>query len=119
MIWIPLAAVPVAVTWLKAYKLGKQVDEEIAKMEESEAEFDSHRAEFDVVRATAREMSKSIAEVEQALKKTLRTAFVGVIEDVYRVASLAKALAELLDLKTLPDTNDEEDAGMAAPVLPN
>ena len=118
IVWVPLAAVPIVVTWAKAQKVHNQVEEEIAKIKQSEAEIGKHKAELNAVLARAREISESIHEVEQALKEILRTASVDVIEDVYRVASLANALAELLDLKTFPFTAEENDlggAGIGAP----
>ena len=105
----PLAAVPVVVAWVKAYRLGKRVDDEIAKMDVSEAEIGRHMAKLDAVLARVREMSESIYEVEQALKDILRLASIDVIEDVYRMAGAAKALAELLDLNMLPHTDEERD----------
>ena len=107
----PLAAVPVVVAWVKAYRLGKRVDEEIAKMDVSEAEVGSHMAKLDALLARVREISESINNVEQALKDVLRSASTDLIEDVYRVAGAAKALAELLDVKMLPCMDDEKDLG--------
>ncbi len=119
IVWVPLAAVPIVVTWAKAKKVRKQVEDEIAKMKQSEAEIDRHKSELNAVLERVREMSEAIHEVEQALKETLRTASIDVIQDVYRVASLAKALAELLDLKTLPYTDDGDDLGTAGAGLSN
>ena len=118
IVFAPLAAVPVVVAWVKAYRLGKRVNEEIAKMDVSEAEIGRHMAKLDAVLARVREMSESIHEVEQAVKDILRLASINVIEDVYRVAGAAKALAELLDLKMLPYTDDGKDLGTAGTGVP-
>ena len=118
IVWVPLAAVPVVVTWAKAKKVHKQVEDEFAKMNQSEAEIDRHKAELNAILERVREMSETIHEVEQGLIETLRTASIGAIEDVYRVANLAKALADILDLKTLPDLDHDEDPDMAVPAVP-
>ena len=118
IVWAPLAAVPIVVTWAKAKRVHKQVEEEIAKMKLSEAEIDRHTAELNAILERVHEMSRSVHEVDQALKETLRTASTNVIQDVYRVASLAKSLAELLDLKTLPGPDDDhKDSDMAVPAV--
>ena len=94
----PLAVVPAIVMGVKAQNQSKRIDEEISKMDVSEAKIGKHRAEVRAVGHRVQEMSKSVSEVEQSLKDTLGRASVDVVEDVYRVASVAKALAELLDL---------------------
>ena len=94
----PLAVVPAIVMGMKAKNQSKRIDEEIGKMDISEARIGKHRAELRAVRHRVQEMSKSVREVEQSLKDILGRASVDVVEDVYRVASVAKALAELLDL---------------------
>lgn len=113
IVFAPLAAVPVIVVWVKAYKFGRQVNDEIAKMDVSEAEIGGHKAKLDAVLARVCEMSESIHEIEQALKDILRLASIDVSEDVYRVASTAKALAELLDLKTLLSMDEGKYFGAA------
>ena len=97
----PLSIVPGIVMSAKAYRQGKRIDEEIEKMDVAEAEMSRHRAELWAVLEWKCEMSQAIREVEQALKDLLRISSTEVLEDVYRVAAVAKSLAELLDVEAL------------------
>lgn len=93
----PLAIIPPVVAWRRARRQSAEIDEAISRMREHEAEFRKHKAELTALRERAREMSEATGEVEQALKETLPLASPDNLEDVYRVAILAKALADLLD----------------------
>ena len=95
----PLAIIPPIVAWTKAIRQSNKIDEEIAKMDANEAKFGVHMAELTALRERLREKSKAISEVESALKDILRLASPDKLEDVYRVACAAKALADLLDTK--------------------
>lgn len=121
--FVPIAAIPPIVAWTTANRQRKKIDNEIAKMEEQEAKFRRSMVELTVLRERSREMSKAVSEVERALKDILRQvspnnvfqrlwraclswikhilrlASPDKLEDVYRVACAAKALADLLDTK--------------------
>ena len=95
----PLAIIPPIVAWTKAVKQSNRIDEAIAEMDANEAEFGVHMAELTALRERSREMSQAVGEVELALKDILRLASPDKLEDIYRVACAAKALADLLDTK--------------------
>ena len=94
----PVAVIPAIVIGVKAVRQGKRIDSEVARMDVSQAEMDKHGAELATVQGRVREMSKSLIEVEGALKDILESASAEALEDVYRVASVAKALVQLLDM---------------------
>ena len=87
--------------WTKAHKQRIRIDEEIAEMDVAEAKMGRHRAELQAVLERNFEMSKAIREIEQALKDLLRISSTEILEDVYRVASTAKSLSDLLDVKAM------------------
>lgn len=93
----PLAIIPPIVAWTRAIRQSNRIDEAIAEMDVHEAEFGRHKAELTAIRERAREMSEAVGNAEWALKDVLRQASPDELEDVYRVAILAKALADLLD----------------------
>ena len=106
----PLAVIPAVVLGRKALKQGNQIDEEIQKMDQSTAEIDRHRAELQALLHRTEEMSKAVDEVEGTLKTVLKSALARVIEDVHRVATAAKALAQLLDIRP-PSDNQKPASG--------
>ena len=106
----PLAVLPAAVISVKSVKQGKQISDEIEKMELSVAEMDNHRAELFVVLNRTEEMSQALKEEEMAVKTILSTASSNEIEDIYRLALAAKGLAQLMDLDVFPDLV-EPDSG--------
>ena len=114
----PIAVVPAVVSVVKAVRQGKRIESEIEKMDVSRAEMEKHGAELTAILNRVREMSKSIREVETALKNVLASASAESLEDVYRVASAAKTLAQLLDLDgaSKPDSGDAPDAGTGSPI---
>ena len=93
----PLAVIPPIVAWTRAIRQSNRIDEAIAEMVVHEAEFGKHKAELTAVLERAREMSEAVGNAEWALKDMLRRASPDNLEDVYRVAILAKALADILD----------------------
>lgn len=93
----PLAIIPPIVAWTRAIRQSNRIDEAIAEMDVHEAEFGRHKAELTAIRERAREMSEAVGNAEWALKDVLRRASPDELEDVYRVAILAKALADILD----------------------
>ena len=93
----PIAIIPPIVAWTRAIRQSNRIDEAIAEMDVHEAEFGKHKAELTAVLERAREMSEAVGNAEWALKDMLRRASPDNLEDVYRVAILAKALADLLD----------------------
>ena len=95
----PLAIIPPIVAWTRAVRQSNRIDEAIAEMNANEAEFGVHMAKLTAVRERSREKSKAVDEVEGALKDILRLASPDKLEDIYRVACAAKALADLLDTK--------------------
>ena len=96
---VPIAVIPPIVAWTKAIRQSNRIDKAIAEMDTNEAEFGVHMAELTALRERSREMSEAISEVESALKDILRLASPDKLEDIYRVACAAKALADLLDTK--------------------
>ena len=93
----PLAIIPPIVSWTRAVRQSNRIDEAIAEMDVNEAKFGVHMAKLTALRELSREMSKAISEVKRALKDILRLASPDKLEDIYRVACAAKALADLLD----------------------
>ena len=96
---VPIAVIPPIVAWTTAIRQSNKIDKAIAEMDANEAEFGVHMAELTSLRERSREMSKAVSEVDLALKDILRLASPDKLEDVYRVACAAKALADLLDTK--------------------
>lgn len=96
---VPIAIIPPIVAWTSAVRQSNRIDEAIAEMDANEAEFGVHMAKLTAVRERSREKSKAVDEVELALKDILRLASPDKLEDIYRVACAAKALADLLDTK--------------------
>ena len=107
----PLAILPAIVMSVKAYKQGVRVGNAIAEMDVSEAEMGKHKAELKAIGQRVQEESKAIHEVERNLKFLLDTASLEVLDDVYRVATAATSLAELLDLD---DGSDPAGADVSA-----
>ena len=95
----------------KALKQGNQIDEDLQKMDKSTAEMDRHRAELQALLYRTEEMSKAVGEVQGTLKTVLKSALAHVIEDVHRVATAAKALAQLLDIGPPSDTQKPASGG--------
>lgn len=117
----PLAIIPAIVSVRKALKQGKRIDCEIEELDVSRAKMDEHRAELAVILSRVREVSKALREVGTALKDILSLASAEVVEDLYRVASAAKALAQLLDIDgtSRPDSDAAPDAdGLSAAPVP-
>ena len=98
----PLALLPALVMAVKARNQSKKINEEIAKMDISEAEMRRHRAELTAVRSRTEEVSQAVSELDQALKDIIELASSDRLEDVHRVYLAAKALADLLDLDSVP-----------------
>ena len=95
----PLAIIPPIVTWTRAARQSREIDEAIADMEVHEAKFGRHRAELSAFQARVREMSEAVGNAERALKDVLQRASPDELADIHRVAILAKALADILDTK--------------------
>ena len=114
----PIAAVPMVVCVAKAVRQGRRIESEIAKMEVSKAEMEKHAAELAAVVSRVREVSKSIRQVETAVEDILASASSESLEDVYRVATVARTLAQLLDLDgaSKPDSSDAPDWEAGLPV---
>ena len=106
----PVTVIPAILLGRKALLQSNQIDEEIQKMDQSSAEMDRHQAELKALLYRTEEMSKAVDEVEGTLKTVLKSALAHVIEDVHRVATAAKVLAQLLDIGP-PSDNQKPASG--------
>ena len=105
----PLAIIPAVVSLVKVSKQGKRIDSEIKKMELSKSKMGKHNAELKAVQLRVREVSKSLREVQASLRETLASASANSIEDTYRVFTIAKHLAKLLDMNERETDNGTDD----------
>lgn len=81
---------------------------QIAQMDVAEAEMWKQIAEFDAMHARIHELQEATKRNQTALSHALAYAHPHKLEDVYTVAKLAKALAELLDINVINHSRSEE-----------
>lgn len=79
-----------------------------AQMDVAEAEMRKQIAEFDAIHAQINELQKAMNQNQTALRNALAYADPNKLEDVYMVAKLAKALAELLNINVINHSRSEE-----------
>lgn len=88
----------------KAEKVETEVEKKIAEMDVAEAKMEQQLAVVKIVLRRVDEVHKATDETDQALQSLLDRSSPANLEDSYKVARMAKALGELLDV-TFVDKN--------------
>jgi len=81
----------------KASKVEKEVERCVSEMDVAEAKMQKHLAYLQAVLWRVGEIAEAVAKVHSALRELLKCADESEMDDVYRVAKVAKRLGELLD----------------------
>ncbi|MGQ9483289.1 hypothetical protein [Chloroflexus sp.] len=79
-----------------------KVERQIAEMEVAEEEMQNRIAEYRVIQTRIEEIETTIKQLTATLSNMLATADPDREEDLFEIAKVAKALAEAIDVKTLP-----------------
>jgi arginine repressor len=87
----------------QAEKVKTEVRRHIAKMDVAKAEMSRQITEFRAIKARADEMELGILRLAVQVEEVLQTADVMSEEDVYRVARLAKALADAVKVPAMSE----------------
>ena len=88
----------------KAEKVETEVEKKIAEMDVAEAKMEQQLAVLKMVLRRVDEVHEATDETDQALQSLLDRSSPANLEDAYKVARMAKALGELLDV-TFVDKN--------------
>lgn len=81
-----------------------KVERQIAEMEAAEEEMQNRIAEYHVIQKRIKELETTIKRLTDTLTDMLTTADPNREQDLFEIAKVAKALAEVIDVKTLPQT---------------
>jgi hypothetical protein len=92
---------------IMAEKVKTENEKMIAEMQVAMAEIEKRKVYLMLVRERCWELYRSIKVIEKSLLSLLETSSVSVVEDLYRVAKVAKGLSEVLKTPVIPEKEVE------------
>lgn len=90
---------------VKAGKVQKEAAEKIRQIKLKEAEIGRDQAKLQTARQRCNEVKRTVSELTGQLKTALHNANPNVVEDVYRIKQIAKALRAAIDEPVIPTSS--------------